>query len=99
MTARVFLSSWPESLGVTVLSGLFLLYPYRMEFAADARRLYDALRLEDDLERTHLRLAFGLRDAREINGRRIDWLARGLTVATVALVAQIGCWTWALAIL
>jgi hypothetical protein len=87
------------ALAVTVLSGLFVLYPHRMEFSTDARRLFDALRLEEDLERLHLRLAFGLRDAREHNGRRIDWLARGFTVATVALVVQIGCWTWTLAIL
>lgn len=88
------------ALAVTVLSGLYVLYPHEMEFASDAQRLYDALEPDrDDPERVHLRLAFGLRDTREHNGRRVDWLARCLAIAAVALVIQIACWTWALALL
>jgi cytochrome c-type biogenesis protein CcmH/NrfG len=88
------------ALAVTVLSGLYVLYPHRMEFATDARRLYDALESDrDDPERLHLRLAFGLRDTREENGRRADWLARCLALAAITLVIQIACWTWALALL
>jgi hypothetical protein len=88
------------ALAITVLSGLYVLYPHEMEFATDARRLYDALEPDhDDPERLQLRLAFGLRDTREENGRRVDWLARCLAIAAVALVLQIACWTWALALL
>jgi cytochrome c-type biogenesis protein CcmH/NrfG len=88
------------ALAVTVLSGLYVLYPHQLVFAADARRLYDALEPDqDDPERLHLRLAFGLRDTREENGRRVDLLARCLAVAAIALVIQIACWTWALALL
>jgi hypothetical protein len=87
------------ALAVTVLSGLFVLYPHRMEFSTDARRLYEVLEAEADPERVHLLIAFGLRDARWENGRRVDWLARSLAIAAIALVAQIVCWTWALAIL
>jgi hypothetical protein len=88
------------SLAATVLSGLYVLYPHRMEFATDARRLYDALEPDrDDPEQLHLRLAFGLRDTRQENGRRVDWLARCLAFAAIALVIQIACWTWALALL
>ena len=87
------------ALGVTVLSGLFVLYPHRMQFATDARRLYEVLEAEADPERLHFLIAFGLRDARTENGRRVDWLARSLAIAAIALVAQIACWTWALAIL
>lgn len=88
------------ALVVTVLSGLFVLYPHEMVFATDARRLYDALKPDqDDPERLHLRLAFGLRDTRERNGRRLDWLARCLALSSIALVVQIACWTWALALL
>jgi hypothetical protein len=78
---------------------LFVLYPHRMEFSTDARRLYEVLEAERDLERLHLLIAFGLRDARAQNGRRVDWLARSLAIAAIALVTQIACWTWALAIL
>jgi hypothetical protein len=85
---------------VTVLSGLYVLYPHELEFASDARRLYDHLAPDrDDLDRLHLRLAFGLRDTRERNGQRVDSLARCLAIAAVALVIQIACWTWALALL
>lgn len=87
------------ALAVTVLSGLYVLYPYKMEFAADAQRLYDALEPERDPERVHVLLAFGLRDTRTQNGRRVDGLARGLAIAAIALVVQIACWTWALAVL
>lgn len=87
------------ALAVTVLSGLFVLYPHRMEFSTDARRRYEVLEAERDPERLHLLIAFGLRDARTQNGRRVDWLARGLALAAIALVTQIACWTWALAIL
>lgn len=88
------------ALAVTVLSGLYVLYPHELEFATDARRLYDELEPDrDDPERLHLRLAFGLRDTRQRNGDRVDWLARCLALAAVALVVQIACWTWALALL
>lgn len=88
------------ALAVTVLSGLYVLYSHRLEFAIDARRLYDALEADgDDPDRLHLRLAFGLRDTRQRNGERVDSLARCLALAAVALVAQIACWTWALALL
>jgi len=88
------------SLTITVLSGLYVLYPHPMEFATDARRLYDALAPDrDDPERLRLRLAFGLRDTREQNGHRVDWLARCVAIAAIALVIQIACWTWALALL
>jgi hypothetical protein len=71
-----------------------------MEFATDARRLYDALAPDrNDHERLQLRLAFGLRDTREENGRLVGRLARCLAIAAVALVIQIACWTWALALL
>jgi hypothetical protein len=71
-----------------------------MEFSTDARRLYDDLAPDkDDLDRLHLRLAFGLRDTRQRNGKRVDSLARFLAIAAVALVIQIACWTWALALL
>jgi cytochrome c-type biogenesis protein CcmH/NrfG len=88
------------ALAVTVLSGLYVLYPHEMEFATDARRLYDAL-LPDrsDPQRLHLRLAFGLRDTRTENGRRVEWLARCLAMAAIALIVQIACWTWALTLL
>jgi hypothetical protein len=87
------------ALAVTGLSGLYVLYPHRMEFATDARRLYDALAPDQsDAQRLHLRLAFGLRDTREENGRRVELLARCLAVAAGALVIQIACWTWALAL-
>lgn len=88
------------ALAVTVLSGLYVLYPHELKFASDARRLYDDLASDkDDPERLHLRLAFGLRDARERNGQRVDQLVRCLAVSAVALVIQIACWTWALALL
>jgi hypothetical protein len=87
------------ALAVTVLSGLFVLYPHRMQFAADARRLYDALQDETDPERRHLLVAFGLRDTRARNGRRVDWLAGGVATGAVALVIQISCWAWAFALL
>lgn len=87
------------ALGVTVLSGLFVLYPHRMQFAADARRLYDALQDVTDPERLHILIAFGLRDTRTQNGRRVDWLAGGVAIGAVALVVQIASWGWALALL
>jgi cytochrome c-type biogenesis protein CcmH/NrfG len=88
------------ALVVTVLSGLYVLYPHEMVFATDARRLYDALKPDhDNPERLQMRLAFGLRDTRERNGRRVDWLARCLAIASIALVVQIACWIWALALL
>jgi hypothetical protein len=49
-------------------------------------------------ERLQLRLAFGLRDVRERNGQRVDRLVRCLAISAVALVIQIACWTWALAL-
>jgi cytochrome c-type biogenesis protein CcmH/NrfG len=88
------------ALAVTVLSGLYVLYPHELKFASDARRLYDDLASDkDDSERLHLRLAFGLRDTRERNGLRVDQLVRCLAVSAVALVIQVACWTWALALL
>lgn len=87
------------ALAITVLSGLYVLYPHQIEFATDARRLYDALAPDqNDPDRLLLRLAFGLRDTREENGHRVDSLARCLAIAAVALVIQIACWTWALAL-
>lgn len=80
------------SLVVAVLGALFALYPHRLDFATDARRLYDALASDqDDLDRVHLRLAFGLRDTRERNGTCVDRATRCLAVATVALITQIVC--------
>jgi hypothetical protein len=77
-----------------------VLYPHELKFASDARRLYDRLAPDrDDPERLRLRLAFGLRDAREENGKRVAQLHRGLSIAAGALVIQIVCWTWALALL
>lgn len=88
------------ALAVTVLSGLYVLYPHELKFASDARRLYDRLAPDrDDPERLHLRLAFGLRDAREQNGKRVAQLLRCLSIAAGALVIQIVCWTWALTLL
>ncbi len=88
------------ALAVTVLSGLFVLYTHKLEFSSDARRLYDDLAPDrDDPDRLHLRLAFGARDTRVRNGRRVDQLTRCLAVATGALVIQIACWTWALVLL
>lgn len=88
------------ALVITVLSGLYVLYPHELTFASDARRLYDDLAPDkDDPDRLHLRLAFGLRDAREQNGQRVDSLAGCLAIAAIALVIQIACWTWALALL
>jgi cytochrome c-type biogenesis protein CcmH/NrfG len=88
------------ALAVTVLSGLYVLYPHELEFSVDARRLYDHLSPDqNDPERILLRLAFGLRDTRERNGQAADRLARCLAIAAVALVAQIACWTWALTLL
>jgi hypothetical protein len=88
------------ALAVTVLSGLYVLYPHKLEFASDARRLYDDLAPDrDDPDRLHLQLAFGARDTRVRNGRRVDRLTRFLAVATGALVIQIACWTWALILL
>jgi hypothetical protein len=88
------------ALAATLLSGLYVLYPHKLVFATDARRLYDAFKLDQgDPERLRLRLAFGLRDTREQNGRRVDRLARWLAFSSVALVVQIACWTWALALL
>lgn len=87
------------ALAATVLSGLYVLYPHELEFSVDARRLYDDLVPDQqDSEFLLLRLAFGLRDARARNGGAVDRLARCLAVAAVALVAQIACWTWALAL-
>lgn len=88
------------ALAVTVLSGLYVLYPHDLDFASDARRLYDALKSDrDDAGRIYLRLAFGLRDTRTQNGSRVEWLVRGFATASIALAAQIACWTWALALL
>lgn len=88
------------ALVVTVLSGLYVLYPHELEFSADARRLYDDLVSDrDDPDRLLVRLAFGLRDTRERNGRVVDRLARYLAIAAIALVVQIAFWTWALALL
>jgi hypothetical protein len=65
------------ALAVTVLSGLYVLHPHQLEFAVDARRLYDELASdEDDPDRLHLQLALGLRDTRERNGGRVDSLGR-----------------------
>ncbi len=88
------------ALVVTVLSGLYVLYPHELEFSVDARRLYDYLLPDQgDPEGLLLSLAFGLRDTRERNGHAVDLLARCLAVAALALVVQIACWTWALALL
>lgn len=88
------------ALVVTVLSALYVLYPHEMDFASDARRLYDALKAErENPEHVYLGLAFGLRDARTLNGSRVERLARGFAIASIALAVQIACWTWALAIL
>lgn len=88
------------ALAVTVLSGLYVLYPHELNFSIDARWLYDDLAVDEgDPERMLVRLAFGLRDTRARNGGMVDRLARCLAVAAVALVAQIACWTWALALL
>jgi hypothetical protein len=88
------------ALAVTVLSGLYVLYPHELEFSADARRLYDDLACDqEDPYRLLVRLAFGLRDTRERNGRVADRLARCLAIAAIALVVQIVFWTWALALL
>jgi hypothetical protein len=88
------------ALTVTVLSGLYVLYPHELEFSADARRLYDDLAGDqEDPNRLLVRLAFGLRDTRERNGRVVDRLARYLAIAAIALVVQIAFWTWALALL
>jgi len=87
------------ALAVTVLSGLYVLYPHELKFASDARRLYDRLAPDRDPERLHLRLAFGLRDAREQNGKRVAQLLHCLSIAAGALVIQIACWAWALALL
>ena len=77
-----------------------MLYPHELKFASDARRLYDRLAPDrDDPERLHLRFAFGLRDAREQNGKRVTQLLRCLSIAAGALVIQIACWAWALALL
>jgi hypothetical protein len=83
-----------------VLSGLYVLYPHTMVFAFDARYLYEVLEPErEDAEHVHLRLAFGLRDTRLDNGRRVDQLSRCVALAAAALVIQIACWTWALVLL
>jgi hypothetical protein len=88
------------ALVVTVLSGLYVLYPHELEFSVDARRLYDDLVSDqDDPDLLLLRLAFGLRDTRARNGDAVVNLARCLAVAAAALVVQIACWTWALALL
>ena len=88
------------ALAVTVLGGLYVLYPHELDFASDARRLYDALKPDrDDAERIYLRLAFGLRDTRTRNGARVEWLARAFATALIALAVQIACWTWALTLL
>jgi cytochrome c-type biogenesis protein CcmH/NrfG len=88
------------ALAVTVLSGLYVLYPHELEFSADARRLYDYLAGDErDPERFLLRLAFGLRDTRERNSPAVDRLARCLGIAAVALVGQIAFWAWALTLL
>lgn len=88
------------ALAVTVLSGLYVLYPHELEFSVDARRLYDDLAGDqDDSDRLLVRLGFGLRDTRERNGRVVDRLALCLAIAAIALVVQIAFWTWALALL
>lgn len=88
------------ALAITVLSGLYVLYPHELEFSIDARRLYDDLALDErDPERFLLRLAFGLRDTRERNSPSVDRLARCLAIAAVALVGQIAFWAWALTLL
>jgi hypothetical protein len=88
------------ALAVTVLSGLYVLYPHRLEFSADARRLYDHLAGDQEHPDSLLiRVAFGLRDTRERNGGVVDRLAGCLAVAAIALVLQIAFWTWALALL
>jgi hypothetical protein len=88
------------ALAVAVLSGLYVLYPHELEFSVDARGLYDDLvGDQDEPERLLVRLAFGLRDTRERNGRVVDRLARCLAIAAIALVMQIVFWTWALALL
>jgi len=88
------------ALAVTVLSGLYVLYPHELEFSVDARRLYDDLEGDqDDPDRLLIRLGFGLRDSRERNGMVVDRLARCLAIAAIALVVQIAFWTWALALL
>ncbi len=46
-----------------------------------------------------LTASFGLRDTREENGHLVDRLARCLALAAIALVIQIACWTWTLALL
>ena len=71
------------ALAVTMLSGLYVLYPHELKFASDARRLYDRLAPDrDDPERLHLRLAFGLRDAREQDGKRVPGDARSEPAAS-----------------
>ena len=85
------------ALAVTVLSGLYALYPHRLDFAADARSVYAQLaRDRDDPERALMRLAFLLRDGRALNGRVVDRLGRCLGLATLALVVQVLAWIWAL---
>jgi hypothetical protein len=87
------------ALVVTVLSGLYVLYPHQLDFALDARRLYDDLVVDEhDSDQLLLSVAFGLRDRRELNGRTVDRLGRCLAVAAVALGVQIACWTSALAL-
>jgi hypothetical protein len=87
------------ALAVTVLSGLYVLYPHQLEFSADARLLYDDLVGDQEHpDSLLLRIAFGFRDTRERNGKVVDRLARCLAIAAVALVVQIAFWTWALAL-
>jgi cytochrome c-type biogenesis protein CcmH/NrfG len=87
------------ALVITVLSGLYVLYPHQLDFALDARRLYDHLVADEhNSDEVFLSLAFGLRDQRAFNGRTVDRIGRCVAIAAVALGLQIACWTSALAL-
>src|ERR1044072_596795 len=95
--APALVAGTASALAITVSCGVFVLYPHRLDFALDAQWLYRATR--DDPEETLLRIAFALRDARKTNARVVERLARGLAISSLALAAQLLCWTLSFAVL
>ena len=87
-------------LGLSVLAGVYVLLPHRMQFVLDVRdvhrELYDAS--GEDVGAIQTRVAYTFQDFRSANKTRVDRLFQVFAGGTVLLVIQVVLWSWALAI-
>jgi hypothetical protein len=86
------------ALGASVFSCVYVLLPKRgLVFSINGGRLYEALVEVDDEAEVDRRLAYWLEDYWRVNHSTVETLNRFFFIAAVALVLQLGFWTWALA--